>query len=187
VLGGGLLYRDGAGDLWFGSEQGLYRLRGGTLTRYGKQDGLASDDVRVLREDNAGTLWVGTVAGLSRRTQDGFHTLGEADGVQAGRVSALYEDAAGVLWVGTYDGVLYRLATDSGRTQVTRYATEQGLPYDAIHAILDDDHGFFWIGGQRGIYRLARRELEEVAAGKPDPVSVTRLGKEDGLLTPSCN
>lgn len=181
------ILRDGAGDLWFASEQGLYRLREGSLTRYGKQDGLASDDVRVLHEDRTGTLWIGTVAGLSRLTKSGFYTLGQADGVSSGRVSALYEDAGGVLWVGTYDGVLYRLTSDAGKTRAFRYTPAQGLPPDAIHTILEDDDGFFWFGGQHGIYRLSRQGLDDITVGRATSVSVTRLGKEDGLLSPSCN
>ncbi|MDQ4121854.1 MAG: histidine kinase [Acidobacteriota bacterium] len=181
------IHRDRTGDLWFGSEEGLYCLRDGKLTRYGIENGLASPHIRVIHQDKAGTLWIGTVGGLARLTENGFYTLNESDGVIPARISSLYEDSAGFLWVGTYDGVLYRIKNEFGKTKVVRYATEQGLPYDAIHKILEDDNGFFWIGGQRGIYRIRRQELEDIAAGKQILVTVTRLGKDDGLRTPSCN
>ncbi|MDQ3711286.1 MAG: histidine kinase, partial [Acidobacteriota bacterium] len=182
-----VIRRDRTGNLWFGSEGGLYCLRDGKLTRFGTQDGLPSEHIRVIHEDRAGTLWIGTVGGLARRMNNRFHSFGNDDGITPARISSLYEDAAGFLWVGTYDGVLYRLTTDSEKPQVVRFATEQGLPYDAIHKILEDDYGFFWIGGQRGIYRLRRQELDEVAVGKSASVILTKFGKDDGLLTPSCN
>lgn len=181
------IYRDRAGDLWFGSEEGLYHLRDGRIVRYGAENGLPSPHIRVIFEDASGTLWFGTVNGLARRRTDGFDALNQTDGIAPARISSLYEDASGFLWAGTYDGVLYRIKNESGKLRVVRYATEQGLPYDAIHKILEDDQGFFWIGGQRGIYRVRRQELDDIAAGKPILATVTRLGKDDGLLTPSCN
>ncbi len=182
------IYRDRTGDLWFGSEEGLYCLdRAGKLTRYGIENGLPSPHVRVILEDKNGTVWFGTVGGLARKTENGFAALGEADGITPARISSLYEDAQGFLWIGTYDGVLYRLKTEAGAARTVRYATEQGLPYDAIHKILEDDAGFFWIGGQRGIYRYRRQELDEIAAGQPIVLTATRLGKDDGLLSASIN
>lgn len=182
------IHRDRAGFLWFGSEEGLYRYTGGEITRFDAAENLASPHIRVILEDRAGTLWFGTVGGLTRRDENGFYTLNESDGVTPARISSLYEDAHGFLWAGTYDGVLYRIKNEPGATRVVRYDGERGLPYDAIHKILEDDHGFFWIGGQRGIYRMPRSELDGIAAGKQtSALSVMRLGRDDGLLTPSCN
>lgn len=141
--------RDRAGDLWFGSVQGLYRLRDGRLTRYTTADGLAGDEVRSLHEDAAGNFWVGTSGGLSRFANGRFSSLTRADGLSSNNVGPLYEDAAGVLWVGTLDGGLNRVTGDlAGETKITRYTIGQGLYDNVVLQIIEDDHGFFWIGCQ---------------------------------------
>ena len=91
-------------------------------------------------------------------------------------VRALHEDADGVLWIGTYDGGLYRLEKGG----LTRYTTREGLHDNGVFQILEDEDGYFWMGCNRGIYRVSRRELNERAAGRLDSV---RSGRSSGCGT----
>ena len=56
--------QDGAGYLWVGTENGLFRFDGARFLRYGKRDGLPAPFITALTTDAAGRLWVGTDAGL---------------------------------------------------------------------------------------------------------------------------
>jgi hypothetical protein len=98
-------------------------------------------------------------------------------------VRSLYEDADGVLWIGTYDSGLYRLT--AGR--FTHFTTATGLFDNGAFQILEDGQQNFWISGNAGIYRVARRELNAVAAGRAATVVSAPYGKRDGMLTAECN
>jgi signal transduction histidine kinase/ligand-binding sensor domain-containing protein len=190
------IHRDRAGDLWFGSNQGLYRLgdnrRDGKLERYTTADGLAGDNVTALCEDHAGALWIGTQSGLSRFAGGHFASLTEADGLSSNRVSAIYEDGAEVLWVGTFDGGLNRLtksaASPNGQNEmkITRYTTEQGMFSNAIFHILEDDQGWMWFSCHLGLHRVRKQELNDFADGRISRITSIRFGKADGFITEEC-
>lgn len=179
------LYTDRDGAVWVGTSRGgLAVLEGGRVrTSYTTEDGLAHNSVRTIYQTRDGALWIGTLEGLSRLAGDRFTTYTAADGLSAGHVRALYEDEAGNLWIGTYGGGLNRLR-DGVFTAVTR---ADGLADDIVSAILEDDRGYFWMSGNRGIYRVARAELQEFADGRRRRVHSVLYGATDGLLNAETN
>jgi signal transduction histidine kinase len=96
---------------------------------------------------------------------------------------ALYEDTDGALWVGTYDDGLSRFR--DGR--FFNYRTEQGLFNNGIFQILEDRRGYFWISCNKGIYRVSRRELDDLAEGRISRINSVAFGKDDGMLNTECN
>ena len=108
------LYKDRAGNLWAGTDGGLYRLDAsdaeGTFRRV--EVGLVSHpdelvQVWAMLEDGEGSLWVGTKFGLLRRTPDG-QVMHYAVRPSAGtdHVLALLEDREGRLWIGHESGLV---------------------------------------------------------------------------------
>jgi ligand-binding sensor domain-containing protein len=52
--------------MWIGSEYDGVLLRNNTTDRIlTRKDGLAGNEVKVVREDRDGTFWIGTEGGLS--------------------------------------------------------------------------------------------------------------------------
>jgi signal transduction histidine kinase len=98
-------------------------------------------------------------------------------------VRAIYEDSDGVLWIGTYDGGLYRFKDE----RLTRYTTREGLHDSGVFGILEDDAGNLWMSCNRGIYRVGRRELNDLAEGKTRSITSVVYGTKDGLATLECN
>jgi signal transduction histidine kinase/ligand-binding sensor domain-containing protein len=188
--GGGLLggqvwaiHEDRAGRLWFGTDTGLVRLADGRLTHWTARDGLSHDRISSLFEDRSGALWIGAFEGLTRLAGDTFTTYGRTEGFVGTHVRAIHEDRDGVLWVGTYDSGLYRLAGE----RLTRYTRRQGLHDNGIFQILEDDQGYLWTGSNRGIARLSRQELNDVADGRRRSVTPIVIGTQDGLLSLEAN
>jgi len=177
------IHRDRAGRLWFATDRGLIRVQHDEVTRYTTADGLSHDRVAALFEDRAGALWIGTYRGLTRFKDGVFTTFTGRDGLVGNQVRAIYEDGDGVLWLGTSDSGLYRLK--DGR--LTRYTKKQGLYDNGVFQILEDDSGHFWIGCNRGIYRVSRRDLNEVADGAKASVTTVALGTKDGLESVEAN
>jgi signal transduction histidine kinase len=98
-------------------------------------------------------------------------------------VRALKQDSDGTLWIGTYDSGLGRFK--DGR--FTRFTTRDGLFDNGVFQILEDDHGRFWMSCNRGIYRVRKRELNDLADGRIKTVTCLAYTKGDGLPSTECN
>jgi signal transduction histidine kinase/ligand-binding sensor domain-containing protein len=176
------IHADRENALWIGGNTGLRRFKDGVL-EITTADGLAGNDVKVIIEARAGGLWIGTYDGLSHYKDGKFTSWREADGLPSRTVRALYEDADGTLWIGSYDGGLARFKDG----KFTRYNTKTGLPNDGAFQILEDDNRRFWISSNRGIYSVAKDELNEFADGRRANVTAVAYGKSDGMINAECN
>ncbi|MEO7273189.1 MAG: two-component regulator propeller domain-containing protein [Vicinamibacterales bacterium] len=96
---------------------------------------------------------------------------------------ALYRDRDNVLWIGTYDGGLNRFANQ----RFTSYTVKNGLYNNGVFQILEDDAAKFWMTSNRGIHRVAKEQLNALAAGTLTAVSSSSYGKSDGMRSEECN
>ncbi|MBX3279467.1 MAG: hypothetical protein KF868_15800 [Acidobacteria bacterium] len=175
---------DRNGSVWVASNQGVFKLDGDKrLAHYTTRDGLPSDDVKVIHEDRSGALWFGTYGGLARFNGDGFVSYTVTEGLAGNRVRAIHEDADGVLWIGAYDDGLSRFADG----KFFNYRIEHGLYNNGVFRILEDARGYFWISCNKGIYRVSRRELNDMAGGRISRINSVAFGKDDGMSNIECN
>lgn len=174
--------RDRQGTLWVGTNTGLSRFDGSRFVNYGKAEGL-SHDVKCIFQDRGGALWLGGVGGLTRFADGRFARFTMAQGLSHDHVRAIHEDADGVLWIGTYGGGLNRL--QDGR--FTAYGRKEGLPDTAVSRILEDARGFLWMSGNKGIFRVARSQLNDLAAGRIASVTGISYGTADGMVIDETN
>jgi signal transduction histidine kinase/ligand-binding sensor domain-containing protein/CheY-like chemotaxis protein len=186
---------DGRGTLWIGTlRDGLYRLQvppgqtgrrlEGHLTPFTMAEGLSDNNVLALLPDGKGGLWVGTRGGGLNHVEDGRITaLTTRQGFPNDFVYALHQDSDGVLWVGTFGGGLVRLEGD--RRFV--FTTAHGLFDDVIYGMVEDRAGDLWLTCNRGIFRVRRGELNEVAAGRRAAVTSIAYGLPDGMRSVECN
>src|SRR5438445_11153527 len=65
--------------------------------------------------------------------------------------------------------------------------TQHGLRESVINNIQEDEFGYLWLSGLRGIYRIARHQLNEVAAETRTEVECMAFGEADGMLNSECN
>lgn len=179
------LYEDWQGTLWAGTRSGgLSRFEDGRFRSYTTEQGLSSNDVRVIRGSRDGALWIGTLGGGLNRYKDGqFTSLGKREGLSNDRVLALHEDTQGTLWIGTFGGGLNRYR--NGR--FTAYTTANGFYDDAIFQILEDADGRLWMSSNRGVFSVDKAQLEAFAEGRISAVTPTIYGKADGMKSNECN
>ena len=177
------IHQDRQGAMWFGTAGKLVRFAAGTLTSYTTRDGLAGNDVQVIVEGADGAIWLGGARGLTRFANGVFTAFNEDSGLPSNHVRSIYEDRDRVLWVGTYDGGMARFK--DGR--FTRYTTREGLFDDGAFQILEDGRGYLWMSSNRGIYRVSKREMNEVAEGRLHAVTAVSYGKSDGMRSVEAN
>jgi signal transduction histidine kinase/ligand-binding sensor domain-containing protein len=171
-------------DVWVGSERGLFKFHDDRIAaHYTTKDGLRSDNITVIHEDRQGTLWIGTPGSLARFEAGKFISYPMPDGVGSNHIRCIYEDADGTFWIGTYDDGLSRFR--EGR--FFKYTMDQGLFDNGVFQIFEDRHGHFWISCNKGIYRVSRQELNDLADGRVSTINSVAYGKRDGMLNIECN
>jgi signal transduction histidine kinase/streptogramin lyase len=175
------LHTDADGSVWIGTRRGLTLWKNSTFRTFTTSDGLGSDLVGAITRDDNGALWVGTLRGLTRIKDGHFQTFTKRNGLASDVVIALYSDSSDVLWIGTQDGGLHRMQNG----KIYHYATDVGLP-SYIFSIVEDAQ-FLWLTSKTGIYRVAKTELEAVAAGKSHALSLAQYGTADGMRVNECS
>lgn len=178
------LLEDRQGALWIGTYGGgLCRLKDGTFTTFGRAQGLTSELVMSLTEDRQGRLWIGTDGGGLNSLENGrFRAYTSEQGLANDTVFRVYEDPAGTLWVGTYGGL--SVLREGRLRSLTR---AQGLFDERVFQILEDDQQNLWMSCNKGVFRVAKSEIEELLAGRRASVTSVAYGTVDGMRSSECN
>jgi signal transduction histidine kinase/ligand-binding sensor domain-containing protein len=134
-------YTDGRGTYWFGSSEGLVRMRGREYKLFSEADGLLSHYVRWVAPDHG--------------------AAGEPG-----------------LWLATYGGLAY---LKDGR--VRNVTAREGLPEGYLRLVLDDQQGHLWIASMSSIFRIDKREIFDLFAGRAARVTAVQFDTSDGLRT----
>ena len=178
-----VMHEDRQGGLWIGTSAGLSYFASGKFTTFTTDQGLAANVVLAICEDSEGDVWFGTTNGLSRWDGKAFKNFTTREGLSHNAVNALRPDRDQTIWIGTDRGGLNRLKAGHFAACTTR----QGLFSDEIYEMVEDDFGFFWMSCRKGIFRVARQQLEELFDRRRETVDCVVFGKADGLLTVQCN
>ncbi len=110
------IIQDRKGFLWFGTNDGLNKYDGYTITvyRYSPSDPASISDNYIydIIEDREGFIWVATSDGLNKYVPDEntfihfIHSDKDSNSITDNFVHTLCEDSLGNLWVGTMGGGL---------------------------------------------------------------------------------
>ena len=179
------LLEDREGTIWLGTyANGIIRYRDGAFTTLGRKDGLSHETVNVMHQDRAGVIWIGTRGGGLNRYADGKLTVfTRAQGLSDDLIFAIHETGDGALWLGTYGGGLTRMK--DGKFAAVR--RQHGLHDDVVHRIIDDGQGRYWMSTNRGVFHVARADLDAVADGQRSTVRSIVFGPADGMRDAECN
>ena len=142
------ILEDRAGNLWFGTQNGVYRYDGSTLTAVTSKNDLPNNAVNFVLEDRAGYLWFGTRGGASRYDGATFTTFTTQDGLADNWVDTILEDQAGHLWFSTDSGVSRYEGED-----LSVFNTDDGLSHNTVQFVLQDRANQLWLGTKQGVSR----------------------------------
>ena len=147
------LYEDHSGNLWMGSNQGVWRWRPGPPKLFP-----VPDSVYGLAESDAGELLIATLGGI-RRLVNGRVEPYPLRGITQ-KFFTLRRDREGALWVGTVDSGLLHVRQD----RIDRFAHSDGLSGDRIHAVFEDGEGSIWVGTSDGLDRFREVAIPTISA-----------------------
>jgi len=175
------LCEDRDDGLWVGTYNGkLGLLKNG---KFMPVNGLSGKPITSLVQAPDGTLWIGSLGGgLVRLQNQKLTSFTAQDGLQSNLVRALHLDADGTLWIGTDGGGLNRWSHE----RMSGFTTQQGLLDDIVLQILEDDDGSLWLGCNRGICRVSKPVLNDVAIGKSVSVHAVNFGVSEGMSSAEC-
>jgi ligand-binding sensor domain-containing protein/signal transduction histidine kinase/CheY-like chemotaxis protein len=177
------LHRDREGLIWVGTyEGGVTCCNGGKFKTYTTRDGLPNNEIKVIYKSRDGNLWIGTDTELCSFKDNRFKIYSEKDGLTESCIVVIYEDTEGVLWFGTFENGLIRWKNGI----FTHYTTKKGFYRGGVFQILQDDAGDFWFGYDRGIVKVCKKELDDLAAGKLQYITYKSYNEFDGMENSQC-
>ncbi|QOY86681.1 hybrid sensor histidine kinase/response regulator [Paludibaculum fermentans] len=144
------LHKDRSGNLWIGTNTGLFLRSAGNLRQISLKDGLPDDRVLSFYENDDGLMWIGTASGLVC-ARDGKLQKDLPKGLDAVKLKgqviwSFLKDRDGALWIGMLGGGLVRYLNESTQP----FENPRKAASRAITALYEDREGSLWIGASGG-------------------------------------
>ena len=185
--------RDAKGDLWVGTETGLYRLIGA-----GKNPSadpfFTGDAVDVLLADREGALWIGTRnSGLAMLRRTVFGSVTFSGTRTDNNIRSVFVDRRGRAWAGTLNGKLLRFQSGGLREA----PIDRDIFDDFMFTMADDANGDLLLGTEKqGLFRYRNGRLDRLRTREDSDEGaivslftdsrgrtwLSRLGREFGVL-----
>lgn len=212
------LHADPHGDLWIGTDRGLYRFAHGRISAVPLPHGASLRQIVAIATDAHGTFWLcDQERGVFRWRDDGltmvwprpdmirrtpYGVIVGADGrvwmaLSGGTLGMITPDGSVRLFGSQGDGSFRAvvesrrdhalwIAGDDGLSRFSdgRFVTagrNQGLPSNAVTAVVEDASGRIWAGVGAGIVRVDPREFAELEKKPGHQVRYTLYDRSDGL------
>ena len=165
------IYRDRAGLLWIGTQNGGLNVVDFQQERFGHYthrsadpNSLAAGTATAIYEEPNGVLWVGlfprALDRLDRNTGKVTHFVpgfGDTDHLsEGGDLSCIVKDARGYLWIGGWGAGLDRFDERTGRFKHFRHnpADPHSLMTNNVVSVYGDPDGHIWVGQYGAVSRF---------------------------------
>jgi ligand-binding sensor domain-containing protein/signal transduction histidine kinase len=96
--------RDGA--IWVASNNGIFRIKDGSVRQWSNTEGLVWKRVQWICEDEDGSIWAGLAVGMARIKNGRLTTITEANGLRDDRIYAIIPDDFGFFWISSGRGIM---------------------------------------------------------------------------------
>jgi ligand-binding sensor domain-containing protein len=143
---------DKAGNLWFGTSDGLIKYDGEKFATFSKNEGLLGNDEEIwgLIVDKSGLVWVGGYGGVFHFDGERFIPFSLPDSIVENRqymlshqlVFKMIEDKSGTIWLATDGNGIFKY----NKGEFTHLTIKNGLTDNNTADILEDRQGNIWIG-----------------------------------------
>jgi ligand-binding sensor domain-containing protein len=156
-----MMFQDSKGNLWFGTQNGAFKLQGDSLVNIGEIKGQRGNPVTIkdIVEDKGGVIWFGHTDGVSSLDGDAVTNYYESDGLISNDVWCLEATRDGKIWIGTIKGACVFDGHD-----FTPFALPEGTidttlgvsSAQMVHSIMEDSQGRMWFCTNAGLLSFTR-------------------------------
>lgn len=148
------IVEDNAGNLWFGTSEGLIKYDGQEFTTFSIQEGLQKEEIWALTIDKKGLIWLGATGGVRHFDGKNFIPfplpLLKVENAQPmlsdKLVFKIIEAADGTMWFAT-DGNGIFTYKDGAFSHLT---AKEELTDNKVADLMEDSQGNIWIGTFNG-------------------------------------
>lgn len=156
------------GTIWVGTYRGAFQISEDAAQpvfskkfKFENLDALGcqEDYVGSFGEDHFGNIWLGCLRGglrcydpKTRQLRVFRHDADDPKSLGGRHITSIFEDREQRLWVGTTSGGLNLFRPETG--DFTQFRAKNGLPSDAVAAIIEDARGFLWLTTSRGLSKF---------------------------------
>jgi signal transduction histidine kinase len=176
---------DASGDIYCGTNapSRLFRIRGEAATLLvDARTSMNNAEIMSLLPVTSTELWIGTSQGVyAYNVSNG--TLVHLPGSENATVRAIYKARDGSLWIGTYGQGFFKY---SGGRFIKMPMDPKGN-LTTVHCLMEDNQGYFWLPTNRGLYRVAKKELDSYAAGGKDQIFYYYFDRSAGFSSNEFN
>lgn len=175
------VFEDSQGRIWVGGSENLIQYANEFSAPQQTADGRPIPAVVQMAESPIDRrLWAVNEQGVYRQGSEGWEPVRTASGQPLQGAGFLRFDSLGALWTGGTSLGLWRYK--AGRWSAV--AEANGLTARSIYSGVEDGHGYWWWGSNRGLLRIAQKDLDDVADGaRPTVAQVQVFDQSDGLQT----
>jgi ligand-binding sensor domain-containing protein/AraC-like DNA-binding protein len=174
------IFTDSLGDLWFGTFGGVSRYGEGSGESFkspvvsglqGKIHNVYEDKSHhILLTTDKGIKVIKNGTLIENKMTGYFHNI---------PVTCIYQDTGspGVFWIATHGAGLKRLKNGV----LTSYTVARGMTSNFIYQLLEDSQENLWMMSDSGVLRVAKNELNQLAAGQVKRINCVSFGITDGM------
>jgi signal transduction histidine kinase len=168
----------------------IYSNRHQVFRRHGTEDTILINDhelmqhaeIRTLREISSNNVWIGTSAGLFSYDLS-KHLLRPVAGLEKASIDVIHIARDSSIWIGTYGQGFYKYY----KNHFIRMPLDARKSLVTAHCFMEDRQGFFWIPTNKGLFSVAKKELDNYAAGGQSSVYYYYVDRAYGFSTNEFN
>ncbi|MDZ7755434.1 ligand-binding sensor domain-containing protein [Rhodohalobacter sp.] len=154
------IYKDSRGRVWVTSRSGgIHKLHDHQeIERVDVPDAFQSAEFITIFEESNGNMWFSTTSTGILKLEEDDNLTGYSihHGPSSEMVLSMYEDPEGSIWAGTNEGLL---VLKDGKFKL--FNRSNGLQFNGIFRMIEDDFGYLWASGNFGIQRMRVSDLLE--------------------------
>ena len=162
---------DTLGQIWYGADNGLYKLNQKTNKINQILDNSRIDITTQIYIDSLNNFWLGTTGGLLfyNPKTDSIKNILSKSQQKIGLISKLYKDKNKLI-IGGQSGLYWinieKFYLDSANISLNNFIESEDYEYSSIVDIIRDSNQNLWFVGQNGLFLFNQKtkELEEKAS-----------------------